>query len=244
MNYVYWLRGPEHVELAKLSIASVRKVDSRARIWVYTDEDKGTPHIDGTIRCTLQAGRPAMVANLDAQVLHLLTSESGDQVLFLDSDTLLRKPFLFEPSADLYVTWRDHVGVSDGEKVSGIAPLMPYNYGVVGAVASPRTKEAFIWMRAQILKMSAQHQGWYGNQLALASLVGAAPKTGTSDREIRIAWSASDDGATRLRVRYLPCDVYNWSPEREGEGIDDKVVIHLKGGRKHLMAHYAERVAA
>src|SRR5690348_2048707 len=102
-----------------------------------------------------------MVANLDAQLSVLARADAGEPVLFLDVDVLVRKAIPLGP--DLTVTWRD------AAKEGGVAGLMPYNYGVVGVRASVRTYEAFLWMRAQVLQMSAQNQGWYGNQMALAA---------------------------------------------------------------------------
>lgn len=218
----YWVRGAEYQAMAELSAESARKMHPNAEIRILTD--------DGS--------RPAMVANLDAQLSVIWKAKSGTPILFLDVDTIMRKPFPFG-EADLYVTWRDHVGYSNGEKVSGVAELMPYNYGVLGVRAFERTYEAFLWMRAQILKMSVQHQNWYGNQLALAALVGSRPQAGIADTTARIRWSLSDVGEP-LSVRQLPCEIWNYTPEREGEDIREKGIIHLKGNRKDLMAHYAK----
>lgn len=223
MIVAYWVRGAEYEALAQLSIDSVKRVHPRADIRVVHDDGK----------------RPAMVANLDAQ-LDILWYAKGEPVLFLDVDTIVRKPFPFG-HADLVVTWRDHVGYSNGEKVSGVSELMPYNYGVLGCLASERTYEAFQWMRAQILKMSAQHQNWYGNQLALAALVGSRPEEGVREITTKVRWSLTDSG-TELKVRQLPCELWNYTPQGEGEDVRDKGIIHCKGNRKDLMQHYA-RVA-
>lgn len=221
MIIAYWVRGAEYEAMARLSSESVKRVYPHADIQIRGDDGK----------------RPAMVANLDAQLATLLEAKRNETVLFLDVDTIIRKPFPFA-SQDLYVTWRDHVGYSNGEKVSGVADLMPYNYGVLGAIASELTYEAFLWMRAQILNMSKQHQSWYGNQLALAALVGSRPDGGQPEKSTRIQWSLSDSGA-ELMVRQLRCDIWNYTPEAEGEDVRDKGIIHCKGNRKDLMQHYA-----
>lgn len=224
MRVVYWVRGAEYESLAHLSAASIEKVCPKALIEIE--------HDDGS--------RPAMVANLDAQLKALWRASEGEPVLFLDVDTIVRKPFPFG-HADLYVTWRDHVGYSNGEKVSGVSELMPYNYGVLGVTASERTYEAFQWIRAKILKMSPQHQAWYGNQLALASLVGARPNSGEKTVTTKVRWSLTDS-RTELTVKQLPCDVWNWTPETDADNVTGKGIIHCKGNRKDLMQHYA-RVA-
>lgn len=222
-TYVWWIRGQEFADMAQISIDSVRKVDPAANILVYTDDES----LDGPY-CRLAPGRHAMVANLDAQVNALATSRLGERVLFLDADTIVRKPFPF-CEADLFLTWRDHV---NGDKE--FAKSQPFNYGVVGAIASARTIEAFIWLRARILKMTKQHQQWYGNQIAMFDLVGQ-PK----DRKTATIRWALDDRGTDLSVVCLPCETWNYSPNAEGEDVSGKGIIHCKGNRKELMQAYA-----
>jgi len=232
--YVYWLRGEQFVDLARLSIASVRKVDPAAKVFVWTDEPSTTPRISGVTWQTLEPGRPAMVANLDAQIAALNYLQRGDQVLFLDADVLMRQRFPWSLVPDLYVTWRDRVN-GDVEA----AKLQPYNYGVVGCHVRPQTIEAFYWLRARIMAMNARNQAWYGNQLALAELVGKAPKEGQTDKDIRIRWSLNDRG-TFMTVRQLPCETFNYSPDSADEDVSGKAILHMKGDRKDLMQHFAE----
>ena len=164
-DVVYWIRGQEFADLARVSIESVRKVyGNRAQVFVYTD-DPALRTVEGaTVLCRLAPGEPAMVANLTAQVRHLTMSQHGQRVLFLDADTIVRKPFPFDDDHDLIVTWRDHERVTNGEKIAGVAAMMPYNYGVIGARVSPASIEAFMAMRASVLRMSVQYRNWYGNQ--------------------------------------------------------------------------------
>lgn len=239
-TYCWWIRGAEFAELAKLSIASVRKLEPfsiERRLVVYTDEKSPTwihalaPHGSGIEVHQLPPGRPAMVANLDAQVAALMNSARNERVLFLDADTLMRKPFPWQQGIDLYATWREHV---NGDRE--MARYQPYNYGVVGAVANAATIHAFIWLRARILQMSPDNQDWYGNQLALASLLGQ-PRS--EPWTARIRWTLSDEGSP-LRVAALPCDVWNFSPDSADADVADKGILHLKGNRKDLMQHFAE----
>jgi len=175
-----------------------------------------------------------MVANLDAQIAALNYLQRGDQVLFLDADVLMRQRFPWSLVPDLYVTWRDRVN-GDVEA----AKLQPYNYGVVGCHVRPQTIEAFYWLRARIMAMNARNQAWYGNQLALAELVGKAPKEGQTDKDIRIRWSLNDRG-TFMTVRQLPCETFNYSPASADEDVSGKAILHMKGDRKDLMQHFAE----
>lgn len=242
-TYCYWIRGAEFAELAKLSIASVKTIERfivDRRIVVYTDEASPAwesdlaPHGSGIEVRYLRPGRPAMVANLDAQVDAISNAALGEKLLFLDADTLLRKAFPWEPHIDLYTTWRDHV---NGDRE--MARYQPYNYGVVGAVANAATIEAFIWLRARVLQMSPDNQNWYGNQLALASLLGQ-PRS--EPWTARIRWTLSDEGSP-LRVMPLPCDTWNFSPNSADEDVSGKGILHMKGSRKDLMQHFAQEAA-
>lgn len=233
-DYVYWVRGPKHAELAELSIRSVKAVDPNGRCYVYTD-DPDLEKVEGGIMCRWAPGEPAMVANLTAQLRHLTSSELDTRVLFLDADVLLKAEFPFN-GQELYPTWRDHVAIQENVKVGGgIIDTMPYNYGVLGAVVSPATIEAFTWMRQRILNMAVQHQHWYGNQFALFELAGH-PDRGELER-VPIRWTPADR-EPRLWVRRLPCAIYNYTPEAPGEDVTGKVALHFKGGRKDLMEAY------
>lgn len=234
-DVAYWIRGAEFAELAKLSIASVRKVYPHARVFIYTDDAENTPAIEGTTRCVLPPGRPSMVANLDAQLLHLNTADYGREVLFLDADVLVKKPVNMSAAVDVMVTWRRSV---TGEGQDSLAALMPINFGVIAALVNARTREAWTWLRAQVLNMGASEQAWYGNQLAMASLVGSPPESGSETKTVAIAWSLRDLGSP-LVVQQHPCETHNFTPQAEGEDVSDKYVLHFKGDRKHMMSAYA-----
>jgi hypothetical protein len=235
MNIVYWIRGLEHAKMAEVSIESARKAYPGCTVLVYTES--GDPAQDYKLpaqRAIISGGRPAMVANLDAQIRALAGAVLGEPFLFVDADTLIREGYVLPSIYDLGVTWRDHVAVRGDEKIAGLAKFMPYNYGVIYARARPATFEALLWLRARILRMNPQHQAWYGNQMALAELVGAPQGNGP----VPIAWALTDPGDTRLNVLKLPCDTHNYTPEAAGEDVTGKVILHFKGGRKDLMEAY------
>src|SRR5688572_7050335 len=123
----WFVRGTEHAAMCRTSIEAVKKADKFAKCIVVTDD--GTK-IDDALVLNIAPGMPIMLANLEAQVL-VREYVRDENVLFLDTDTLLLKPF--EPQLfDILFTWRDSIGLDDdGEKVEGIAERMPYNYGVM-----------------------------------------------------------------------------------------------------------------
>jgi len=238
-TYCYFVRGQKHADLAKLSIASVRKVDKKAQVHIWTDEPAPQWKLDGAV-FHIPSGMPIMLANLEAQVAALFTANPESPIVFIDSDTLLIGQLPHD--GDLTVTWRDHVGLDeDGDKVEGIAQQMPYNYGVMVANFSQRTAEAFIWMRERIRVMHQRHQMWYGNQLALAELAGPAPEHGCATEKRHIPWMLTQHG-NPLTVHKIPCDLYNYTPQGPDDNLTGIRLLHFKGGSRGLMQGYAERL--
>jgi hypothetical protein len=220
-SYCWFVRGEAH---KKLAAAAVAKADPSAQTLINYDESDA----------------PIMLANLEAQVHALLLGQDGDEYTFLDTDVLLLKPI--PRVGNLTVTWRSHVYQSeDGEKVSGVATAMPYNYGVIVAKRTPATVEAFIWLRERIRKMGKNEQEWYGNQIALAELAGPCPKVGTAIEERRIPWLLTSPGRA-LAVGKIPCELYNYTPSKADEDIGQRYALHFKGKSRGLMEGYARNL--
>lgn len=242
MNYAWFVRGAAHAAMCASSIESVLKADPKAHLVVVTDEE--SPEWELPVALSrIEPGLPIMLANLEAQCQTLATSRYGDSVTFLDTDVLMLEPLDFAAGADLVTTWRDHVGsTEEGEKIEGIANRMPYNYGVLGAIAGYRGLEALIWMRERIRKMSARRQEWYGNQLALAELAGPRPDSGASLDLRPIPWSEITHG-NAVGISKLPCERFNYTPRMVGEAIHGKrAFLHFKGHARGLMESYAKRL--
>jgi hypothetical protein len=239
-SYFWFVRGAEHAAMCQQSIDSVHRVDSSARCFVVTDEAQPEWQVRAGVY-HIEPGRPIMLANLEAQVVALGVAIPNEPVIFLDTDVLLVRP-LPTGIADLVVTWRDHVGVIDGEEVEGVAAQMPYNYGVIIAEPNPRVLEAFIWMRERVRKMHSGYKQWYGNQLALTELVGPKPEGVPSPEFRRIPWSSTSMPGYGINVAKLPCDIFNYTPQAADEDISNKVALHFKGARRDLMPGYVQRL--
>lgn len=242
-TYCWWIRGREFAELAAKSIESIKRFDRflvDRRFVVVSEHGEQEPKEfpiwsdfgRGIEFWRIPGGRPAMVANLDAQIAVLNDTPKGERVLFLDADTICLKPFPWT-DADMHVTYRTEV---NGDPL--LARQQPYNYGVLGVNVTPAVIEAFYWLRARILRMNPERQAWYGNQLALADLLGQ-PNGG---KERRIRWTLEDEGMP-LTVEEFPCSVWNYSPDGPDEDITGKGILHFKGGRKDLMFSYLESQA-
>lgn len=239
-TYVYWLRGPGHRDMLLRSARSIAKNDAGAAVVALVDDD--TPlaqHGLDVVRLPELGREPPMVANLAAQTWFLEhRAADGEAVTFLDADTLLLRPVAFD--APLGVTWRRHEGLDDdGQPIVGVARFMPYNYGVLGARVTGATRGAFRWLYERVRAMAPRWQEWYGNQLALAALVGPAPAAGTLETT-RVVRTLDDLG--ELEVERRPCALFNHTPAALDEELAGVHLLHFKGRRRPLMAPFAERL--
>ncbi len=241
MKYVYWVRGEYHRRMCEVSAESVRKVDPDAQIHVYTDDPdltlKGVKAIH-----IIPPGQPLMLANLEAQARAMYDTPKGEMVAFLDTDVLLLKKPAFAVQFNLAVTWRKHALYGDdGEPVVSVAPEMPYNYGVIFAEGGFPATEAMIWMRERVRKMGPQLQMWYGNQVALGALSGSPPGSFEMLDLRQIPWSPTDRG-NGVWIFKLPCETWNYTPQKENENTTGKMVLHFKGKKRYLMESYARKM--
>ena len=169
-----------------------------------------------------------MLSRSLAQLDQVVRSDFARPMVMLDSDILLRGSLqpLLEEDFDVGVTWRE------SEK-------MPINGGLlVLHNRRPGVVRDFFQRFVGIYRErygSGDNAAWYGDQLALRDCVGL------SHHEIRAHHVYEHDGC---RIRFLPCDTYNFSPDNHFaaivDGLPDKLVLHFKGQRKRLMEPFWE----
>lgn len=245
-RYCWFVRGAKHAAMCSVSIESVRKIEPKAKTYVLTDEPAAIiePFIPrGTTVIEFAGGGPIMLANLEAQIQMIGTlMRPGGLVTFLDTDVLKTGVVDFDAPFDLLVTWRDHVGHDEkGEPIEGLARTMPYNYGVLSAMATVQTLEAFVFMRERIRRMTPGLQHWYGNQVALAALCGPRPSEGQALEKRDIPWIPTQ-GGKEIIVCKMPGMMMNYTPRVAGEDLSQRVYIHLKGASRGLMEGYAKQL--
>lgn len=240
-TYAWFVRGERHAAMAQTSIASVRKAENGGvRCVVVTDEVSPSWNLFTKAQIVkIPSGMPIMLANLQAQIDVLMGMPNSEQFVFLDTDIILQRPI---PSlGDLTITWRDHVGVRDDEKIEGVAGQMPYNYGVIAARKTEAAIESFIFMRERIRRMHSQHREWYGNQLALVELAGQPPKEGLKIDRRTIPWMLTSHGR-EVDIAKIPCDTWNYTPESITEDVSNRGALHFKGHSRHLMEGFAKKL--
>lgn len=235
----WFVRGPHHADLVQVAMAAARKAYGRkVDCLVVTDDD--AVDVPGARMLRFAHGLPLMVANVEAQLTALWAHRTP--IWFLDTDVLVLRPLPELWHEQIAVTWRDNLGGQLAQvEDSSVVKFMPYNYGVVGVLPGPRVIEAFLWMRERIRRMAPQAQSWYGNQIALAALAGAPPAAGEAVEERPIPWRAEAPGPA-VKVRKLPCAIYNHTPATLDEDVSERVALHFKGHARALMGPFAERL--
>ena len=232
INIVYFIsQNSEYLDMAKLSIDTVRHCMPDAEIHLFTDLQLQIPDINTYV--DLEGYKvPLMVKN--TEVWRDFCASQRGEVIFLDPDVLMAKKPDLEALSDIAVTWRDNLG--------DFSRRMPYNTGVVMARCNQRSAQFFNEMVRRIERMPDDDQRWYGNQLALATLVGDVPQVFKDlwRHSKRAPWEPAlwIDGC---QVNQIPCDLYNWTPDGD-EPLMGQYFVHLKGNRKHRMRAVRDQI--
>lgn len=174
-----------------------------------------------------------------AQVAYLESLADDRACVLMDSDIVVNRDPVeaFQLDFDVGLTWR-----------SGF-PDAPFNGGLI-LIADVRKGRAFMTRALDCYARLAVDRrlsglfdrslkGWWGDQYALAILVGYRPfgqRTGNA---------MSIDG---IRTGFLPCTDYNVTLEpNQKYGRDEmrqKYFVHFKGNRKAMLGEYVKLMAA
>ncbi len=208
-----------------LLFRSVRLTHPTAHCVLLTDRTTGIGGIRGPVQ---RVDGPVdhkslMLSRSLAQAAFVDADDFSRPLVLLDSDILLNGSLrpLFDEDFDVGVTWRP-------------SSTMPLNGGLlVLHNRRPEVSKAFFarFVRTYAERFATEGKGaWYGDQLALQDCVGL------NHDELARREMVVKDGC---RIRLLPCDTYNFSPENRldaiGDGLPGRLVVHFKGLRKRLM---------
>ena len=224
----------EYVGLLEQLFESSRLRAPQARRILLTDAHTQLPAFEPDVevrRVSLDRAH-LMYERMRVQHEHLRGRPEGRATVFVDSDVVVNA----EPSpifAEAFDVGLTHRPVVDA----------PFNGGVI-FVAPGRGGEEFFGKALECYDALADAPAiaplytkslrcWWGDQFALAALVGWRALAERGD-----AVTLSVDG---LHVRIFPCDTHNYTIEPRayapGE-LDAKYLIHFKGARKQMMELY------
>jgi hypothetical protein len=224
------LQSKGYMRMLDLLFRSARLAHPDARCTLLTDETTEVRGIHGAVRHlqTRVDHGSLMLSRSLAQLACIEQSDFARPLVLLDSDILLRGSLqpLFEEDFDVGLTWRE-------------TREMPINGGLLvlhnrRPEVGRRFFERFVATYRERYA-SDGNAAWYGDQLALRDCVGLGP------HEIRKLRVLEHEGC---RIRFLPCETYNFSPDNRlaaiADGLPDKLVLHFKGQRKRLMEPFWE----
>jgi len=220
------LRNQYHT-LIDLMFRSAKLFHPKCKRAVLSDEQSGFGYLDSSIqvfRNPLEPSAPMMFNRLASQINFVKQHGASTNLVTLDSDILVNGDVedLFKEDFDIGLTYR-------------LRDDMPINWGVM--FISCRNPEKVVAFLEKILAVYRadyfDSEDFWCDQYALMDVI---------DRE-RFAnresdWLEIED----IKIKLLPCDTYNHSPENEAQEftkpLTDRKIIHFKGNRKRFVEDY------
>ena len=227
--------------LFQLMCASVRRIVPDAEIHLLTHAEAEIPD---SIAAT-HIFRRAAGETIKESFAHLMRAETQTWREYVSSDSLRGPTVMMD--IDILLQ-KDPAALFDGGFDIGLTytadtTLHPFNAGII--LIDPTQRKApmlnfFAQLDEFVAGLTPEYQEWYGDQMALAQIVGtdsAASWRGIVDRET--------DG---IRLRAFPADIWNASLILDADNkpifaaMPDAGIVHFKGERKGLMLRYATEV--
>lgn len=218
-------------EIMSLMFQSVSVFHADARKVILTDQGSVFTHLPKSVeiwRYEIDSSN-VMLSRSYAQLAFLKTHDFKSSVVFLDTDILLNG------SLDLSIDWAEFdVALTLRDDPKG----MPINGGVM-FVSKRRPQAAIDFFEAfyqRYIDSFLDQAQWWGDQKALVDI-----STHSGEDSLRLG--EKKVGETLLY--FLPCDIYNYSPDFEeeidiyGANLRHKV-MHFKGSRKQFMKPFWE----
>lgn len=223
------------------SLESARLRAPAARRILLTDEATRVPDaigVDQVLRFPMNREQ-IMFERMRVQALYLRDRESARASVLMDSDVIVNvdPAGVFAEDFDVGLTWWPEF--PDAPFNGGMIFVAPGAAGLEFFEKARRCYEALAADPAVAAPFPRDLRGWWGDQFALAALVGYREFAERSTNAIAV------DG---IRVRFFPCETHNFTlePSREyrTEELRQKFFIHFKGNRKALQSQYLAAMRA
>lgn len=232
---------PDYMAVLAHSFETARMRAPSARRILLTDEVTQVPAtvaVDRVLRFPINREQ-IMLERMRVQTIYLRERGHARASVLMDSDVFVNvdPASVFSEDFDVGVTWRPEF------------PDAPFNGGMIFVAPGPggqaflekalRCYEALALDPAVAAPFARDLRAWWGDQFALAALVGY--------REFaeRVTSGITIDG---IRVRFFPCETHNFTLEASQkyrtEELRQKIFIHFKGNRKALQAQYLAAMRA
>ena len=223
------------------SLESARLRAPAARRILLTDEATRVPDaigVDQVLRFPMDR-QQLMFERMRVQALYLGGRESARASVLMDSDVIVNvdPAEVFAENFDVGLTWRPEF--PDAPFNGGMIFVAPGRAGLEFFKKAHQCYEALAVDPAVTAPFPRDLHAWWGDQFALAALVGYREFAERSTNAIAI------DG---IRVRFFPCETHNFTlePSRNypTEELRQKFFIHFKGNRKALQSQYLAAMRA
>jgi len=216
------------------SFESARLRAPNARTMLLTDEATRVPDgIDEVVREPIDRNR-LMYERMRAQSRYLERRDRARATVLMDSDVVvnLDPAAIFAEDFDVGLTWR--TGLPDAPFNGGMIFVAPGEAGARFFAEAIRCYDAIADDAARKGLFPQDLRAWWGDQFALAAMVGYREFGERTTEGIRV---------NGVRVRFFPCETHNFTMEGGNHAIatlKQKYFIHFKGNRKAMQAQYLD----
>jgi hypothetical protein len=224
----------DYASVLALSFESARLRAPHARTLLLTDEATRVPEgIDEVVREPIDRNR-LMYERMRVQSRFLQRRDPGRATVFTDSDVVvnLDPAPIFAEDFDVGLTWR--TGLPDAPFNGGMIFVAPGEAGARFFAEAIRCYDALADDAARKAVFPQDLRAWWGDQFALAAMVGYREFGERTGEGIRV---------NGVRVRFFPCETHNFTMEggnHEVAALRRKYFIHFKGNRKAMQGQYLD----
>ena len=205
-----------------------------ARRMLLTDETTKAPPGVEAQRHGLDRNR-LMYERMRLQQSYLEGREDGRATVLMDSDVVvnLDPAAVFAEDFDVGLTWRP--GFPDAPFNGGMIFVAPGAAGRQFFAQARACYDALADRAAQTGAFPGDIRAWWGDQFALAALVGYRHFAERRQEGLSV---------NGVRVRFFPCETHNFTLEASTRystaTLRQKYFIHFKGNRKALQSQYLD----
>ena len=182
---------------ARLMVRSVKRHTGYPVVQMSDEDTREVPGVDAVVRIPREG-----MGLMSYRLLHL-ADFAHEEMLILDADVIMKASVddVWERAFDVALCQREPGRVLYRDE--DIAPLMPFNTGVMFSRSNAFWKHCSVWLEEQ----TPDKKVWWGDQLAVAAM---APK---------------------FHTLVLPSKEFNWTPDSADQESAARA-YHYKGLRK------------
>jgi len=214
---VFFQSGKDH-KLAEKMILSVRAAMPDARIVQLSDPaTQPVKGIDELFHADIDVGNMMFSRHW---MYAAYIEQTRCDVVFIDTDIVIQKDLkTVFGQWDIGLTWRQE------EKDDILTTTMPFNGGIL--FSRPTQGSRHFWRATLAIyeRMPGLLKKWYGDQLCMSIYLRKEYTSRDSEELVK----------DHIKIRLLPCDIYNYTPGQQNEDLQEKYIVHYKGNKKGWM---------